>query len=80
MDVITAGGLAACTATTGVEVVERKGSGHPDTLADGVAEAISRAYSRYCLDAFGAILSGVGGVRWRPDPSLPKDNDGPAGP
>jgi S-adenosylmethionine synthetase len=56
MDVITTGGLAACTATTGVEVVELKGSGHPDTLADGVAEAISRAYSRYCLDAFGAIL------------------------
>ncbi|MFB7337495.1 methionine adenosyltransferase [Streptomyces adustus] len=29
---------------------------HPDTLADGVAEAISRAYSRYCLKEFGAIL------------------------
>ena len=40
----------------GMELVERKGSGHPDTLADGVAEAISRAYSRYCLDRFGAIL------------------------
>ncbi|MEV6983909.1 methionine adenosyltransferase [Sphaerisporangium sp. NPDC051017] len=39
-----------------VELVERKGAGHPDTLADGVAEAISRAYSRYCLDTFGAIL------------------------
>ncbi|MFE2578741.1 methionine adenosyltransferase [Streptomyces sp. NPDC059378] len=29
---------------------------HPDTLADGVAEAISHAYSRYCLEEFGAIL------------------------
>lgn len=39
-----------------IEIVERKGAGHPDTLADGVAEAVSRAYSRYCLDEFGAIL------------------------
>lgn len=39
-----------------VEVVERKGSGHPDTLADGLAEAVSRAYSTYCLEQFGAIL------------------------
>jgi S-adenosylmethionine synthetase len=38
-----------------VEVVERKGSGHPDTLADGVAEAISRAYSRYTLEHFGEV-------------------------
>ncbi|MFE2693706.1 methionine adenosyltransferase [Streptomyces mirabilis] len=56
MDVITTGGLPAATELTGVEVIERKGSGHPDTLADGMAEAISRAYSRYCLDMFGAIL------------------------
>lgn len=56
MNIIITGGLPACTATTGVEVVERKGSGHPDTLTDGVAEAISRAYSQYCLDNFGAIL------------------------
>ncbi|MCD0451472.1 hypothetical protein LO762_20050 [Actinocorallia sp. API 0066] len=39
-----------------LELVERKGAGHPDTLADGVAEAVSRAYSAYCLDHFGAIL------------------------
>jgi S-adenosylmethionine synthetase len=38
-----------------VEVVERKGTGHPDTLADGVAEAISAAYSRYTLDRFGEV-------------------------
>ncbi|MFE7932946.1 methionine adenosyltransferase [Streptomyces sp. NPDC057456] len=56
MDVITTTGLSAASALTGVEVVERKGAGHPDTLADGVAEAISRAYSRYCLEEFGAIL------------------------
>ncbi|GAB2833380.1 methionine adenosyltransferase [Actinocorallia aurea] len=40
----------------GLELVERKGAGHPDTLADGVAEAVSRAYSTYCLERFGAIL------------------------
>jgi S-adenosylmethionine synthetase len=38
------------------EVVERKGIGHPDTLADGIAEAVSIAYSKYCLEKFGAIL------------------------
>lgn len=56
MDVITTAGLTASSAPLGVEVVERKGAGHPDTLADGTAEAISRAYSRYCLETFGAIL------------------------
>ena len=29
-----------------VEIVERKGIGHPDTLADGIAESMSRALSR----------------------------------
>ena len=39
-----------------VEVVERKGLGHPDTLADALAERMSVAYSRHCLDRFGAVL------------------------
>lgn len=39
-----------------LEIVERKGLGHPDTLADGIAEAISNTYSKYCLNNFGAIL------------------------
>jgi len=38
------------------EVVERKGIGHPDTLADGIAEVVSRSYSNYCLENFGYIL------------------------
>ncbi len=38
------------------EFVERKGIGHPDTLSDGVAEAISIAYSEYCLEHFGVVL------------------------
>ncbi|PZT75746.1 MULTISPECIES: methionine adenosyltransferase [unclassified Streptomyces] len=39
-----------------VEVVERKGIGHPDTLADGIAELASIRYSEYCLREFGAVL------------------------
>jgi S-adenosylmethionine synthetase len=38
------------------EVVERKGVGHPDTLADGISESISRELCRYYLDEFGQIL------------------------
>ncbi len=37
-------------------IVERKGLGHPDTLADHLAERLSRAYSRYTLKHFGAVL------------------------
>lgn len=38
------------------EFVERKGSGHPDTLSDMLAEALSRNYSLYTLKHFGAVL------------------------
>jgi S-adenosylmethionine synthetase len=37
-------------------IAERKGRGHPDTLADHLAERLSRAYSRYTLREFGAVL------------------------
>jgi len=39
-----------------IEFVERKGIGHPDSLYDGVAEAVSRRLSRYYRDEFGRIL------------------------
>lgn len=39
-----------------LEIVERKGLGHPDTLADMLAEKISIAYSQYCIKNFGAVL------------------------
>lgn len=39
-----------------VEIVERKGIGHPDTLADALAERLSVAYSRYCREHYGAVL------------------------
>jgi len=39
-----------------IEIVERKGVGHPDSLADGIAEAMSRALSREYIKRFGVIL------------------------
>lgn len=50
-------GINACPVEShALEVVERKGIGHPDTLADGIAEAISLTYSLYCQERFGVIL------------------------
>lgn len=39
-----------------VEVVERKGVGHPDSIADALANECSRKYSLVCLEKFGAVL------------------------
>ncbi len=39
-----------------VEIVERKGIGHPDSLADGMAEAMSRELSKEYIKRFGAVL------------------------
>jgi S-adenosylmethionine synthetase len=39
-----------------VEVVERKGIGHPDTICDALAEAVSQTLSRYYLERFGQVL------------------------
>jgi len=38
------------------EVVERKGLGHPDTLADGISESISRSLCRHYIEESGEIL------------------------
>lgn len=38
------------------EFVERKGMGHPDTLADWLAERLSYVYSKYTKEHFWAIL------------------------
>lgn len=42
-------------AALNLELVERKGIGHPDTLADAVAEETSRRYAAYCQERFGAV-------------------------
>ena len=39
-----------------VEIVERKGIGHPDTIADALANECSKKYSLACLEKFGAVL------------------------
>ena len=39
-----------------IEMVERKGVGHPDYIADSAAEAVSKALSRYYLQNYGVIL------------------------
>lgn len=46
----------AAAGERGVEVVERKGLGHPDTLCDALAEELSLGLSRFCRDRFGTIL------------------------
>ena len=38
------------------EIVERKGKGHPDSVADECAESISRELSKYYLEKFGNVL------------------------
>jgi S-adenosylmethionine synthetase len=38
-----------------VEVVERKGTGHPDTMCDALAEAFANALARFYVDRFGSV-------------------------
>ena len=39
-----------------VEIVERKGLGHPDSICDGVAEHVSRALAKAYIDTVGKVL------------------------
>jgi S-adenosylmethionine synthetase len=39
-----------------VEIVERKGLGHPDSICDGVAEAVSRALASEYIERYGTVL------------------------
>lgn len=41
---------------TRIEMAERKGTGHPDTICDEIAEHISVALCRYYLEHFGAVM------------------------
>ncbi len=38
------------------EIVERKGTGHPDTICDSIAEELSVALSKLYIEEFGAIM------------------------
>lgn len=48
--------VQACPSPPALVIAERKGEGHPDTLADHLAERLSRTYSRYTQARFGAVL------------------------
>ncbi len=39
-----------------VEIVERKGIGHPDSICDGIAESVAGALAREYLDRVGKVL------------------------
>ncbi|MBU4077635.1 MAG: methionine adenosyltransferase [Euryarchaeota archaeon] len=39
-----------------IEIVERKGVGHPDSMADGFAEAVSRGLCNEYIKKFGTVL------------------------
>jgi len=39
-----------------IEIVERKGRGHPDYIADGASESVSKALSTYYLKTFSTLL------------------------
>jgi len=45
-----------CIEDLPVEIVERKGIGHPDSLCDGIAERISVEYCRWCQENLGTLL------------------------
>src|SRR5580692_6526516 len=48
--------LPNCVSDLEVEIVERKGIGHPDSIIDGACEAVSIALSKYYLDNFDVIF------------------------
>ena len=56
MDLIIHTAGFASPGTLAVEVVERKGLGHPDTICDALAESISVQLCRHYLERFGTIL------------------------
>jgi S-adenosylmethionine synthetase len=39
-----------------IEIVERKGIGHPDSISDGIAESVSRGLCNAYLEKFGGVL------------------------
>jgi S-adenosylmethionine synthetase len=48
--------LSSCVSDLQVEIVERKGIGHPDSIIDGACESVSIALSKYYLDNFDVIF------------------------
>lgn len=48
--------IQATSGISGIQIAERKGIGHPDTICDAVAEQLSVALCTYYLEHFGSIL------------------------
>jgi S-adenosylmethionine synthetase len=48
--------LAPIVGALPLEIAERKGLGHPDTICDALAENLSVALSRHYLERFGAVM------------------------
>ena len=44
-----------------IEIVERKGQGHPDYIIDGASEAVSQALCKYYIKTFGVVFHHNGG-------------------
>ncbi len=55
MDLKVTKGAGPPLSDQAVEIVERKGKGHPDTLCDKAAEELSIRLSEYYLETFGAV-------------------------
>lgn len=44
------------TTSSEIEIVERKGIGHPDTMCDALAEELSRSLCEFYIENFGLVL------------------------
>ena len=53
---LVVGRIPAVAPDAEVEIVERKGLGHPDTICDAMAEEVSLALSRFYRERFGVVL------------------------
>lgn len=56
MTIVTRSRLRLDPGSQEVEVVERKGLGHPDSICDALSEEVSRSLCRHYLERFGRIL------------------------
>lgn len=56
MQILVAAQQGPSTGRRPVEIVERKGMGHPDTICDMLSEQLSVALSKYYLEHFGLVL------------------------
>ena len=48
--------LSSTPTSSSIEIVERKGIGHPDTMCDALAEELSRSLCEFYLENFGLVL------------------------